>query len=389
MTHPFRVEGKKGCVPCESLEQAQEMMARTGGEISQFHDGRWHPWPLKVAADVAADVPVQRIEPGAESPDRTFDGQRRCKKILADGQRCARAAAMNVDYCGTHAHKETEPNAYASRHPGMKNPRWLGVAEKCAALVADQTLFIVAMPGELPSLMASRLRAALSGWNATRDFRFSVQVLDNGVLVQKRWATRANGTTQQASAVSTHLTAGQCADVPADPGSGAGSEPIAAQSSTISQPEGAGKPDAVKPRLNQQEKADPPTQSSSGAAGTRVVVASIESPGVAVALESESDLVKSAPPRIDEFLELALYFHSSGNARQKPSQPERFDEMAHRLNVLADDILLRRRARESATVIVKTWLAKWPVPVAMEGAVDLAETIADSLMKASVGEPNA
>ena len=60
--------------------------------------------------------------------------------------------------------------------------------------------------------------------------------------------------------------------------------------------EGEDKSNVVKVRVMQQEKASERTVSPRSA-GTRVVVASIESPGVAVALQSESDWPKLAPPR--------------------------------------------------------------------------------------------
>lgn len=66
--------------------------------------------------------------------------------------------------------------------------------------------------------------------------------------------------------------------------------------STVTHHEGAGKSNAVKPRGKQQEKASDRTLSPRSA-GPRVVVASIEAPEVAVALQSESDLAKLARPR--------------------------------------------------------------------------------------------
>lgn len=67
--------------------------------------------------------------------------------------------------------------------------------------------------------------------------------------------------------------------------------------STVTHHEGAGKSNVVKPRVKQQEKANDRTLSPRSAE-PRVVVASIEAPGVAVALQSESDLAKLARPRL-------------------------------------------------------------------------------------------
>lgn len=66
---------------------------------------------------------------------------------------------------------------------------------------------------------------------------------------------------------------------------------------TVPHNEGAGKSNAVKERVKQQGKASDRTLSPRSAE-PRVVVASIEAPGVAVALRSESDFPKLARPRL-------------------------------------------------------------------------------------------
>lgn len=66
---------------------------------------------------------------------------------------------------------------------------------------------------------------------------------------------------------------------------------------TVTHHEGGRKSDAVKPRVKQQEKANDRTLSPRSAEPS-VAVASIEAPAVAVTLQSESDLAKSAGPRL-------------------------------------------------------------------------------------------
>jgi len=378
----YRVQAKNRTYSCDTLEQAQETMARSGGDIWQLLDGQWRPWPL-----IATVMPeVQKVPAGAEDQNRTFDGYPRCKAASKDGKRCERSARMNSDYCASHT-PEAAPQtngSYSGRHPGMRSARWEGVAEKLAALQGDQTAFVATRPGELVSMLANRLRSAAASWNLTRNMRFSIRVADGGVEVSrlqprshKKFRSESETDSQpksekpEVSMAEQFRRPGESQDHSCA-GSVVGDEvcsPRPTPGTGHAQAEGQKRVEVTEgPSRNR-------TLESGEAGAVNVGGEVLKSPmnGGPV-----GDVTAGRDPRPrtveDEFLDLALYFHGSD---PKPASNKQMLDAAQRLTVLADGIRSVRRAEEIAKRAIEEWAAKWSVKgsAAAELQTELAKVV--------------
>lgn len=196
----YRVESRKGCFPCDDLDQAKQLADKHGGSIWQFLNGQWRPWPLADAAATPAKEPeTVQVIPHRAQPDesKAWNGRPRCEFIKPNGDRCGKDVAIHEKFCGLHRWKEsssiesppeTKPedagSSYADRYPGMKNERYIGIPDKICTTAVGSSVFIPVVADETPKQLQNRLSSSLRVWKPTAQLKCSILQRDGGVIVK-------------------------------------------------------------------------------------------------------------------------------------------------------------------------------------------------------------